>query len=399
MEPGSGRVTETPRLGSRVASPSETRIASASRMVGRETPERLGQGDLAQRRAGLELAVEDRPAQLVGDPVDGRGVLEAQRAERLGHGGPPRWTACRGRGSLFPTSCAPSRVPPHWHLSDCLTIKQFESRTASDEGGDNAMGNALAWGKNYVMVRPDHFRVDYRINPFMDLADQPDPVRAREQWDALVATIRSLGGTVDALAAARGRARHGLRDEPRPRRRARGQRRRRLRARRDVAHALRRAPDGDRHLAAVVRRERPRPRRTSVATASAPTSRPATRSRSVTPWSSATARAPRSSASSTWPATSASGCAASGSPTPACTTWTSRSARSTRPRAIVCPAAFDDESAAALMELVPDAHRAHRGGGADHVRRQLDRHRPHRRDAGLPRPRAPRSSRTGASRS
>ena len=49
------------------------------------------------------------------------------------------------------------------------------------------------------MVRPDHFRVEYRINPFMDLADQPDPVRAREQWDALVATIRSLGGTVDAL--------------------------------------------------------------------------------------------------------------------------------------------------------------------------------------------------------
>jgi N-dimethylarginine dimethylaminohydrolase len=61
------------------------------------------------------------------------------------------------------------------------------------------MGNELAWGKNYVMVRPDHFRVEYRINPFMDLADQPDPIRAREQWDALVATIRSLGGTVDAL--------------------------------------------------------------------------------------------------------------------------------------------------------------------------------------------------------
>ncbi len=62
------------------------------------------------------------------------------------------------------------------------------------------MGNALAWGKNYVMVRPDHFRVEYLINPFMDLAVQPDPIRAREQWDALVTTIRSLGGTVDALA-------------------------------------------------------------------------------------------------------------------------------------------------------------------------------------------------------
>jgi len=49
------------------------------------------------------------------------------------------------------------------------------------------------------MVRPDHFRIDYAINPFMDLADQPDPVRASEQWHDLVATIERLGGTVDAL--------------------------------------------------------------------------------------------------------------------------------------------------------------------------------------------------------
>ena len=61
------------------------------------------------------------------------------------------------------------------------------------------MGTTLAWGRQYVMVRPDHFRVEYRINPFMDLADQPDPVRAREQWEDLVEAIRSLGGDVDAL--------------------------------------------------------------------------------------------------------------------------------------------------------------------------------------------------------
>jgi N-dimethylarginine dimethylaminohydrolase len=62
------------------------------------------------------------------------------------------------------------------------------------------MGDELAWGRQYVMVRPDHFRVAYRINPFMDLADQPDPVKARAQWDSLVATIRSLGGEVDVVA-------------------------------------------------------------------------------------------------------------------------------------------------------------------------------------------------------
>jgi N-dimethylarginine dimethylaminohydrolase len=41
--------------------------------------------------------------------------------------------------------------------------------------------------------------VDYRINPFMDLAVQPDPALAREQWEALVDTIRSVGGDVDVL--------------------------------------------------------------------------------------------------------------------------------------------------------------------------------------------------------
>jgi N-dimethylarginine dimethylaminohydrolase len=61
------------------------------------------------------------------------------------------------------------------------------------------MGEQLTWGRTYVATRPDHFRVDYRINPFMDLAVQPDPVRAREQWDTLVATIERLGGTVHTV--------------------------------------------------------------------------------------------------------------------------------------------------------------------------------------------------------
>jgi N-dimethylarginine dimethylaminohydrolase len=58
---------------------------------------------------------------------------------------------------------------------------------------------ALEWGRHYVMVRPDHFRVDYAINPFMDLSDQPDPALALAQWQRLVGTIERLGGTVDVL--------------------------------------------------------------------------------------------------------------------------------------------------------------------------------------------------------
>ena len=62
------------------------------------------------------------------------------------------------------------------------------------------MGATLAWGRHYLMVEPTHFRVDYAINPFMDVADQPDPALTREQWDAVVAAIAAAGGEVDVLA-------------------------------------------------------------------------------------------------------------------------------------------------------------------------------------------------------
>src|SRR6478735_7907838 len=61
------------------------------------------------------------------------------------------------------------------------------------------MGQQLGWGRHYLMVEPDHFRVDYAINPFMHLADQPDPVRALEQWHALVEALRAAGAEVEVL--------------------------------------------------------------------------------------------------------------------------------------------------------------------------------------------------------
>ncbi len=57
----------------------------------------------------------------------------------------------------------------------------------------------LSWGRRYVMVRPDHFRVEYQINPFMDLSQQPDPALTRAQWDGLVAAIRAAGGEVEVI--------------------------------------------------------------------------------------------------------------------------------------------------------------------------------------------------------
>ena len=61
------------------------------------------------------------------------------------------------------------------------------------------MGTALDWGRHYLMVAPEHFRVDYAINPYMDPADQPDPAATREQWEAIGAAIDAAGGVVDVL--------------------------------------------------------------------------------------------------------------------------------------------------------------------------------------------------------
>jgi N-dimethylarginine dimethylaminohydrolase len=61
------------------------------------------------------------------------------------------------------------------------------------------MGQQLQWGRRYLMVEPDHFRVDYTINPYMDVHDQPDPSRARRQWLELVEALLTVGADVEVL--------------------------------------------------------------------------------------------------------------------------------------------------------------------------------------------------------
>lgn len=60
-------------------------------------------------------------------------------------------------------------------------------------------GASLRWGQRYAMVHPQHFRIDYAINPYMDTADQPILERALRQWEGLRSEIERLGGTVDVL--------------------------------------------------------------------------------------------------------------------------------------------------------------------------------------------------------
>src|SRR5215217_3886454 len=62
------------------------------------------------------------------------------------------------------------------------------------------MGQPLGWGRRYLMVRPDHFRIDYVINPYMSTQDQPDPATTLRQWETLRQAIIDAGGAVDVLA-------------------------------------------------------------------------------------------------------------------------------------------------------------------------------------------------------
>jgi N-dimethylarginine dimethylaminohydrolase len=58
----------------------------------------------------------------------------------------------------------------------------------------------LSWGRRYLMCRPEHFRVDYAINPWMDVDSPVDPDLALAQWDDLAATIERAGAVVERIA-------------------------------------------------------------------------------------------------------------------------------------------------------------------------------------------------------
>ncbi len=54
--------------------------------------------------------------------------------------------------------------------------------------------------RRFLMCPPEHFSVLYEINPWMHVEVVVDPERAREQWAALAATLRSAGAEVETLA-------------------------------------------------------------------------------------------------------------------------------------------------------------------------------------------------------
>ena len=265
-------------------------------------------------------------------------------------------------------------------MSDCLTIRRpdhrlcnpatsrqgcrrrREVRTDDRAGQDSTMqrpDQPLPWGRRYAMVG--------RATSASTTGSTPSWTSTTSRTAARTVRSGTRTGRGDRERrrpgrrdrAAAGLARHGLRDEPRP-----GDRRRHSAGDRVVMSHMRyaaAAPRG-RDLAPLVRPRRFRAVRTSGAAASARTSRPVTRSRTPVGWSSATARAPRSSRSSTWrPSSTCRSLGVCGSPTRACTTSTSAFCPLDERRAIVCPAAFDAAERASPARPGAGAARDHRG--------------------------------------
>lgn len=69
--------------------------------------------------------------------------------------------------------------------------------TEQAEGG-------LPWGRRYLMCPPTHFGVLYEINTWMSLEVHVDVERAHQQWETLVATLRSAGAEIEVMAPVEG---------------------------------------------------------------------------------------------------------------------------------------------------------------------------------------------------
>src|SRR5512142_2397399 len=53
--------------------------------------------------------------------------------------------------------------------------------------------------RTYLMCPPEHFTVEYAINPWMDTTITVDAALAVKQWDLLRTTLSDLGHTVHLL--------------------------------------------------------------------------------------------------------------------------------------------------------------------------------------------------------
>lgn len=62
----------------------------------------------------------------------------------------------------------------------------------------------MAKPNHLIMSPPDYFDIEYSINPWMNLDNKVDPVRAKVEWQALKSTYTNLGLQVDLIPPVKG---------------------------------------------------------------------------------------------------------------------------------------------------------------------------------------------------
>jgi N-dimethylarginine dimethylaminohydrolase len=65
--------------------------------------------------------------------------------------------------------------------------------------GTGAMRRTSTHARTYLMCRPEHFAVEYAINPWMHPGESVDADRAMRQWERLRAAYTGLGHTVRTI--------------------------------------------------------------------------------------------------------------------------------------------------------------------------------------------------------
>ena len=85
-----------------------------------------------------------------------------------------------------------------------MSTQNTAPATSTGSATEGATETAVAAGRiqqvrRYLMCRPEHFIVSYRINPWMEPANPTDTALAVRQWQALYDTYVALGHEVHLI--------------------------------------------------------------------------------------------------------------------------------------------------------------------------------------------------------
>jgi len=79
------------------------------------------------------------------------------------------------------------------------TLRPTQESVPAQETSRHAAPDPVQHKRRYLMCRPDHFTVSYRINPWMEPAKPTDTARAVAQWQVLHDLYVSLGHDVELI--------------------------------------------------------------------------------------------------------------------------------------------------------------------------------------------------------